>query len=113
MSSPAVWDIRGGLVASRLFCDAAAAVYIAVNSRRALNYTRPMTRPGELARAWQNARLVDLAETYLSIRMEFECFQDYWGPYGPGAEYVSTLTAVQRTSLHDAVRSAYLGGEAD
>lgn len=113
----AVWDARGGFVANRLFFDTAAALDSRANERRARNYTRPMTRPGELASAWRAAGFTEVAETTLCIRMEFASFDDYWAPYvakdGPGAEYVATLTDVQRSSLHDAVGLAYLDGETD
>jgi hypothetical protein len=53
----------------------------------------------------------------ISIRMEFASFDDYWAPYvgkdGPGAEYVATLTDLQRDHLRDMVLRAYLDGEDD
>lgn len=113
----AVWDARGGFVANRLFFDTAAALDPKANERRARNYTRPMTRPGELARAWRDAGFSHVVETTLCIRMEFAAFADYWAPYvgkdGPGAEYVATLDATARAKLEDAVKAAYLDGEAD
>lgn len=40
-----------------------------------------------------------------------------WAPYlgqdGPGAEYVRTLDEARRARLEDAVKAAYLDGEAD
>ena len=113
----AVWDARGGFVANRLFFDTAAALDPKANERRSRNYTRPMTRPGELGRAWRAAGLTDVVETTLCIRMEFASWDDYWSPYvakdGPGAEYVAALTDAERSRLHDAVRLAYLDGETD
>jgi SAM-dependent methyltransferase len=113
----AVWDARGGFVSNRLFFDTAAALDPNANERRARNYTRPMTRPGELAHAWKAAGLVDVVETTLSIRMEFSSFDDYWAPYvgkdGPASEYVGTLGDADKSRLRDAVRLAYLDGEAD
>lgn len=112
-----VWDARGGFVANRMFFDTAAALDPQGGERRARNYTRPLTRPGELAAAWRAAGLHDIAETSLCIRMEFASFDDYWAPYvgrdGPGAEYVGALDAAQRERLRDAVRKAYLDGEPD
>jgi len=112
-----VWDARGGLVANRIFFDTAAALDPQAGERRARNYTRPMTRPGELARAWHAAGFDDVVETLLGIRMEFESFDDYWAPYlgheGPAAEYVSGLNESERSRLRDAVRHAYLDGEPD
>ncbi len=113
----AVWDARGGFVANRIFFDTAAVLDPKANERRARNYTRPMTRPGELANAWRVAGFSDVIETTLSIRMEFASFADYWGPYagkdGPNAEYVATLGDAERARLRAAVMSAYLDGEAD
>ena len=76
-----------------------------------------MTRPGELANAWISAGFTDVAETTLSIRMEFASFDDYWAPYagkdGPHAEYVATLSGDEQARLRDAVRLAYVDGEPD
>jgi ubiquinone/menaquinone biosynthesis C-methylase UbiE len=112
-----VWDARGGFVANRLFFDTAAALDPKASERRARNYTRPMTRPGELTQAWRDAGFEDVEETTIGIRMEFSCFADYWTPYtgsdGPGAAYVATLGAAERDRLRDAVMAAYLDGEGD
>jgi len=76
-----------------------------------------MTRPGELANAWRAAGFNDVVEVALGIRMEFASFDDYWAPYvgkdGPNAEYVATLGDIERARLRDAVRLAYVDGEAD
>ncbi len=112
-----VWDARGGLVANRMFLDTAAALDPKASERRAAHFTRPMTRPGELATAWRAAGFGDVVETALIIRMEFASFDDYWAPYmgkdGPNAEYVASLGDSERTRLRDAVRLAYVDGEAD
>ncbi len=113
----AVWDLRGGFPAGRIFFDTAAAIDPAADAYRARHLTRPLTRPGELAEAWRSAGLLDVVETMLAIRMEYSCFDDYWSPYdgldGPAAEYVVKLAAEKRAVLKDAVRRAYLDGEAD
>jgi ubiquinone/menaquinone biosynthesis C-methylase UbiE len=113
----AVWDVRGGFVASRLFFDTAAALDPKAAALRAENYTRPMTRPGELANAWRDAGLEDIVESTLGIRMELSTFEDYWAPYegreGPVAQYVAGLAAAERARLKEAVRAAYLDGEPD
>jgi len=113
----AVWDARGGFVANRIFFDTAAALDPAANERRARNYTRPLTRPGELAAAWRAGGFTDVVETTLAIRMEYASFDDYWGPVsakdGPQAEYVATLNEADRERLREALRRAYLDGEED
>lgn len=114
----AVWDVRGGFVANRQFWDTAAAIDPQdAGARRARNYTRPMTRPGDLGRAWRAAGFVDVAETSLAIRMDYADFDDYWlsfsGREGPFAEYVATLDEAARARLREAVGRAYLDGEDD
>jgi ubiquinone/menaquinone biosynthesis C-methylase UbiE len=113
----AVWDVRGGFVANRMFFDTAAALDPEAARRRARNYTRPMTRPGELAAAWHAAGFADVVETELAIRMEFASFDDWFAPLlgreGPVAEYLATLADDARERLHEAARSAYLDGEVD
>lgn len=58
------------------------------NAARAAAYTRPLSRPGELARAWRGAGLADVVQETITIRMDFACFQDFWAPVegreGPG-----------------------------
>ena len=113
----AVWDSRGGMVINRIFFDTAAVLDPDANARRAQHYTRPLTRPNELAKALRAAGLTNVVETSLCIRMEFASFDDYWTPCngkdGPLAAYVSSLNDAGRTKLRDAVRLAYLDGEAD
>jgi ubiquinone/menaquinone biosynthesis C-methylase UbiE len=113
----AVWDTRGGYVANRMFFDTAAVLDPKANERRARTYTRPMSRPGQLAKAWLAAGLTNVVETTLMIRMEFASFDDYWVPYlgkdGPQAEYIATLGEAGRARLRDAVRLAYVDGEPD
>jgi len=112
-----VWDARGGYVANRILFDTAAMLDLVANERRARNYTRPMTRPGELARAWRRAGFENVHDGTLTIRMEFASFADYWAPCvgkdGPTAEYVNTLSVDDRQRLRDAVERAYLDGEQD
>lgn len=112
-----VWDSRGGFVANRMFFDAAAALFPSGNAGRARNYTRPMTRPGELAKAWRAGGLTDVHDTMLTIRMEFGSFDDYWMPYegkdGPGAQFLATLRSEERERLRNVVRAAYLDGDPD
>lgn len=117
VAAAAVWDARGGLVANRLFFDTAAVLDPAADELRAVNYVRPMTRPGELGVAWRHAGFQEVEETALTIRMEFADFEDFWSPYlggqGPAAAYVVGLDAGALGRLREHVRRAYLDGEAD
>lgn len=112
-----VWDVRGGYVANRIFYDTAAALDPAAGKRRAGNFTRPMTRPGDLVTAWRAAGFTDIRDGLLTIRMEFKNFADYWAPYtgkdGPVADYVNSLAPDARERLKEALNAAYCDGEAD
>jgi hypothetical protein len=111
----ATWDTRGGLISSRMIFDTAAVLDQGGNARRARMCTRPMSRPGDLARAWRDAGLTDVVQDMLTIRMDFASFADFWAPAegkdGPVAEYVGTLDVEARTKLRKMVELAYLDGE--
>jgi ubiquinone/menaquinone biosynthesis C-methylase UbiE len=113
----ATWDTRGGFVAVRMIFDAAAMLDQKGRQARAAAYTRPMSRPGDLARVWHDAGLTEIVQDMLTIRMDFASFADFWMPHegkdGPVAEYVSTLGAQARARLRAIVRLAYLDGEGD
>lgn len=113
----ATWDTRGGFVAYRMIFDTAAIVDPNGHQHRARAFTRPLSRPGELAQLWNAAGLLDVVQDMLTIRMDFTSFADFWAPAegkdGPMPEYVSTLDAEIRQKLREAVALAYLDGEAD
>jgi SAM-dependent methyltransferase len=113
----ATWDTRGGLPSFRMIFDAAAMLDHGGNERRAREYTKPLSRPGELARAWQDAGLTDVLQDMRTIRMDFACFADFWAPAegkeGPVADYVGGLALQAKARLREMVRLAYLDGEGD
>jgi hypothetical protein len=112
-----MWDARGGMIMARMFWDTAAMLDQRAAERRAKGFTRPMTRPGDLARAWRDAGLHDVVDGTITIRMEFADFDDFWTPMegkdGSFAEYVSTLSIEGKGKLRDALRLAYLDGDVD
>lgn len=113
----ATWDTRGGFVALRMIFDTVAMVDQNGQKARAAAYTRPLSRPGHLARLWRDAGLTEVVQDAVTIRMEFTSFADFWTPVegkeGPVAEYVGTLATDARRKLRGMVRLAYLDGEAD
>jgi ubiquinone/menaquinone biosynthesis C-methylase UbiE len=117
IAAAAVWDARGGVVSHRNFLDTAAVLDRAADVLRTRHCTRPMTRPGELAAAWEEAGFREVRETTLTIRMDYADFEDFWAPsiggQGPIADYVAALNADARDRLWDALRRAYLDGEPD
>jgi SAM-dependent methyltransferase len=113
----AVWDSYGGMVIQRMFWDTAAVLDPAGAAARAHSLSRPITREGAMKAAWQAAGLVDVAETSLTIRMDYACFDDWWEPIAGGegslGAYVLTLSATLRATLEKHLRAAYESGEPD
>ena len=74
---------------------------------------RHYTRQGELARLWSETGLLDVAETMLGFRTDFNSFEDYWQPFlegvGPIGTYVANLPREKRDALEDALRRRLLG----
>ena len=113
----ATWDTRGGLACFRMIFDTAAMLDRSGNERRARELSKPMSRPGDLARAWHDAGLTDVVQDVRTIRMDFASFADFWAPAegkdGPIADYVATLDMETKARLRDMVKLAYLDGEGD
>src|SRR4249919_557088 len=99
----ATWDTRGGFVAFRMIFDAAAILDAGGNLTRARAYTRPLSRPGDLARAWHGAGMVHVVQEMRTIRMDFADFEDFWTPAaggeGPVAEFISSLDGALKSKL--------------
>lgn len=113
----ATWDARGGLVFLRVIVDTASVVDPAADLLRAKLLAQPLTRPGDLGRAWNDAGLFDVTVGTLTVRMDFGSFTDFWAPCegreGPVAAYVGQLTVDARKRLRGLVERAYLDGEVD
>jgi SAM-dependent methyltransferase len=111
-----VWDNFGGQPAARMFWDTVAAIDPSAINWRNSGLMRPMTRPGELAGIFKKVGLIDVMETMLCIHMGFANFDDYWIPtagQGTYAGYLETLSETIRQRMMDAVKAAYLCGNAD
>jgi SAM-dependent methyltransferase len=113
----AVWASGGGMVSQRMFMDTAAMLDPAAAALRAHTFTRPLTRPNELAALWRDVGLTDVRESTVTIWMEFPNFADYWSPIAAGegtlGRYVSGLSDAMRATLEGHLRDAYVSGEAD
>jgi SAM-dependent methyltransferase len=112
-----MWDLRGGLVFGRMFWDTAAMLDPKAVEARRQTMSRPITRRGGIAGEFKTAGLHDVAETALTITMNFAEFADFWAPF-EGREsgfaiYVAGLDAAQKDKFRDALRLAYLDGSPD
>lgn len=115
--SAATWDVRGGFVPWRMFFDTASMLDPNAAERRAKACARPLVKREGLLRAWMDAGLMDVEVDALTIRMDFTSFDDFWMPQegsdGPIAEYLRTLEPELKQKVREAVRLAYLDGDAD
>jgi len=110
----AVWDFCGGLVYQRLFWDTAAALDVSAGRARDRLFSHPLSQPDGLAELWRSGGLADVEIGSLTIRMDYQSFDDYWEPLlggqGPVGTFVQTLDASSLAKLRSAVQSAYLSG---
>ena len=114
----AVWDFRGGLPYLRILLDTAVALdpQGALAARTKI-FSTPLTGPGELAATWEKIGLHEVTQVFLTIRIEFQSFADYWEPWlgGQGSigPYVKGFDIEKRSLIERYVRLAYLGGADD
>jgi SAM-dependent methyltransferase len=113
----AAWDFRGGLVYQRLLWDTAAGIDPAAAATRDRIFSNPLAKPDGMSDLLRQAGLNDVRRDWLTIRMEFAKFDDYWQPLlggqGPVGGYVAGLEPTLRDRVAEAVRAAYLSGDVD
>jgi ubiquinone/menaquinone biosynthesis C-methylase UbiE len=113
----AVWDHLGGMPGMRMMIDTVAALSEGGRQLRGRYCFQPMMQPGEMKRTFVEQGLVDVTETQLMIRMEYQSFDDYWTPIaageGPLGKYVASLDTAERARTDAAVRDAYEAGRPD
>jgi ubiquinone/menaquinone biosynthesis C-methylase UbiE len=113
----AVWDHLGGMPGMRMMVDTVAALSVGGRQLRGRYCFQPMMQPGEMKRTFVEQGLVEVTETQLMIRMDYQSFDDYWAPIaageGPLGKYVATLDAAARARTDAAVRDAYEAGRSD
>lgn len=78
------------------------------NARRAKICARPLSRPGDLERAWKAAGLTDVVQDMLTIRMDFASFDVFQATIFP-ATFGCALRAhgFFSTSIYDNTKSAF------
>ncbi len=113
----AVWDFTGGLVYQRIFWDTAAALDPDAARARARQLGAPLTHDGELEAAFAAAGLKEVEACTLTIRQNYQGFDDYWlpirGAEGPVGDYVKRLPPDRLAALEAALGAAYGAGGAD
>ena len=117
VAAAAVWDHLGGMPGMRMVVDAVAALSEGGRQLRNRFCFQPMMQPGEMKRAFVEQGLLEVTETQLLIRMDYQSFDDYWAPIaageGPLGKYVANLDRAERARTDDAVRDAYEAGRPD
>jgi ubiquinone/menaquinone biosynthesis C-methylase UbiE len=113
----AVWDHLGGMPSMRMMWDTLAAQDEEARRLRGQYCFQPMMRPGEMRQSFLAQGLLNVEETSLLIRMEYENFADYWEPIaageGPLGKYVAGLGPERKAKADEAVRAAYEAGQPD
>jgi SAM-dependent methyltransferase len=113
----AVWDSRGGLVFQRMMWDTAVAIDPNARVARDSLFANPVAIPGGLAGFFGEAGIENVETESVTIRMDYESFDDYWGSFqtgqGPVGVYFSNLMAEQSARIREAVRDAYCSGAPD
>ena len=109
--------IRGGLVYQRIFWDTAAGLDPRAGYARDRLFSAPLAIPGGLAKLFVEAGIAEVQSDSITVRMDYESFEDYWEPLlgGQGAvgTYVAELSSDLRARVKDAVRRAYCVGSPD
>lgn len=113
----AVWDHLGGMPVMRMVLDSLAPLDEGAARLRSHYCFQPMMRLGEMREAFIAQGLVNVEETSLLIRLDYESFDDFWEPIaggeGPLGKYVAALDQARRTRADAVVRAAYEAGEPD
>ena len=113
----AVWNSAGGMPHQRMFWDIAALLDPAAAALRAQSFSRPMTRRDDLRGLFERIGLRAVAESAITIWMEFADFADYWDPIlggeGTLGKYAASLDAAAADRLAGHLKSAYEGGLPD
>jgi ubiquinone/menaquinone biosynthesis C-methylase UbiE len=111
------WDFRGGLTYQRLLWDTAAGIDPAAAATRDKIFSNPLALPDGMSRLLSQAGLANVTRQSVTIRMDFDDFDDYWlpllGGQGPVGSYVLALEPDLAQRVRDAVRLAYLSGDID
>jgi len=111
----AVWDYGDGMEMLRQLWDTASEIDEAAVAKH--EGKMPLCRPGELAALWSDNGLVDIADTGLTIPMNFTSFDDYWAPFltgvGPSGSYVNGLEAPIQTALKERLSAKLAAGSED
>lgn len=112
-----VWDHLGGMPGMRMMVDTVAALSEGGRQLRQRYCFQPMMQPNEMKQVFDQQGLLDVTQTELMVRMDYQDFDDYWAPIaageGPLGKYMVTLDAVERARMETAVRDAYEAGRAD
>ena len=112
-----VWDSRGGLVFQRMLWDTAVAIDPNARVVRDGLFANPVAIPGGLAGFFHDVGLEDIETQSLTIRMDYENFEDYWQPFlggqGPVGAYFANLSPGLNARIKEAVCDAYCSGSRD
>lgn len=112
-----VWDHLGGMPGMRMMIDTVALLDEGGRQLRNRYCAQPMMRPGELRQGFIDTGLIGIAQVELTIRMDYQNFDDYWAPIaageGPLGSYMTGLDLAGKERAETAVRDAFEAGQSD
>lgn len=108
-----VWDSFGALPPMRVMWDVAVGLGLAEEPK----LIRPLGSPGELTAMWGTAGFLDVEDSVLTVRFEYDNFDDFWTSFengdGPPRQFIEALSPTGRDALKDKLRIAFLSGAED
>ena len=116
MVAAAVWDHLGGMPGMRMMIDTVAALSERGRQLRSRYCSQPMMQPGEMKRTLSEQGLVDVMETELMIRMDYQDLTTTGRrlPQAKGRSESMWQRSTLRSARTDAaVRDAYEAGRPD
>lgn len=99
------WDYREGMEMLRIFWDSALALDPGAPAE---GKRMRFITASELNELWTDVGLTDVSTKSLEVALEYENFDDYWGPFtagvGPGGAYWASLSTDGQAALQDECR---------
>jgi len=113
----ALHEYRSAFAPTFMLLDIAAVLDQKAKTLRDYMLSHPLVWRDGQASLWRTLGLTEVGEAPLVVPYDYASFDDYWGTWLAGqgrvGSYVMGLSADDRATLRDHVRSAYLGGRPD
>ena len=106
----AVWDHLGGMSNMRMVWDTLAMQDEEARRRRGVYCSQPMMHPDEMRLSFARQGLLEVKETSLLIRMDYENFADFWDPIAAGEGTAGPIRVWAQRGTQKQSRGSCQGG---